>query len=307
VVAALLECAIGVLPGSAAASEGAAQPVLGLAVQPGGLLIQGIAPGETYDLKERAGIGLIIFNRDSREHTYLLSTHRPSEIGNRRLPPGYSDLPDASWFWFERSEVSVPGQSSTEVRMYLKIPDDERYHNQHWSVSVGVVGKAVPGDMLTLAAYPRYEIETAAAARSELALRPAGGIGLCPSAVALSGLISGSERKSEFILCNNDGCSHRYRLSVLREGQVRENQRVFVSGGHEWLPDPTWLKTRYEKLKIARRRFVSIPFKVRVPADAIIPDGAWEGIIFVTRDDGATAFVRVLIEGKAAVSEGGED
>ena len=283
-------------------SAEAPQPVLGLAVQPGGLLIRDVVPGETYDLKAITGVGLTVFNRDSRPHTYVLAAHRPSEVGNRRLPLGYSDIPDPSWFWFEVGEVTVPAQGSSEVRMYLMIPDDERYYNQHWSVSVGVVGKPGQAEMLTLAAYPRFEIETKTALRDQLRLKPAGEIGLCPSQIVLSGVAPGTRREASFILCNGGKRTHRYQLTVLPRGEGGSEGRVFGISGSTWAPSTLGVRARYAKPRIGKNRYLVIPVRVSVPQQALLPDGGWEAVILIRRDDGATNFVRILVE--AAKTEG---
>ena len=296
--ASLLVCGSCRLLIAAAAPASEQPPALGLAVQPGGMLIQDISPGGRYDLKEKTGIGLTVFNRDSRDHTYLLSTHRPSEVGNRRLPSGYFDIPDPSWFRFEKPEVHVPAQGSVEVGMYLEVPGDERYHNQHWSVSVGVVGKPGPGEMLTLAVYPRFEIETTPATRAELRLRPAGEIGLAPSVVVFSGLAPGDRREAEFVLCNNDRRhrAHRYDFTILPEGESGDGRRIFPSAGYAWVPGTSWLRTRYPSVWVGKGRSLAVPFRVKIPNGLRPHAKGWEGIIFIKREDGATGFVRVVIK-----------
>ena len=65
----------------------------GLGVSPGGLLIQGVVPGELCDVYEMSKTGLTIYNRDNKPHTYVLSTHKPSEVGNRKWEKGYLEIP----------------------------------------------------------------------------------------------------------------------------------------------------------------------------------------------------------------------
>src|SRR3989338_7030897 len=83
------------------------KPSLGLSVQPGGLLIQYVKIGETYDLYEKSGIALIIENKDINPHTYILTTSKPSQVGNKKWLKGYLEIPEPSWFWFEKNEITV--------------------------------------------------------------------------------------------------------------------------------------------------------------------------------------------------------
>jgi len=314
-LAALLTCGISV---AAEAPVPAGAPVTGLAVEPGGLLLQDVGPGELYDLAAKTGILLTIHNRDRNDHTYVISSHRPSEVGNRRVPPGYSDIGDPSWLWFEQPEVRVPAQGSSRVRMFLRIPDDERYRNQHWSVSVAVVGKPEPGETLTLAVYPRFEIETAAVAKSGLRLKPAGEVAVCPSVVTLDALAKQARLRGEFVLCNNDRKTHRYRLTVLAQEEAAQRVRFSPSGGFTWLPESSWVSVRrphlwadprwsfadWPAVWLARQSYLAIPVELRVPNSVQAPEGGWEALLLVEREDGATAFARVQV--LAAEPEGGK-
>ncbi len=292
----------------AAATPAAAPLTVGLAVEPGGLLLQDISLGELYDLAEKTDIFLTIHNRDRNDHTYIVSSYRPSEVGNRRLPAGYADIVDPSWLWFEQSEVRVPAQSFGKVRMFLRLPEDERYRNQHWSVSVGVAGKPEPGETLTLAVYPRFEIETATATREELRLRPAGEIAFAPSIVTLhpqDGRFVG-----EFVLCNNDAKRHQFKLWVAPGGELGEDRKIFPSGGYEWLPDkwiklrrpaagsgPGWSAISWPELWLGGQRHVTVSVEVELPAATLVPSTGWESVVIVQRDDNKLGFVRVRMPG----------
>ena len=40
----------------------------------------------------------------------------------------------------------VPASGIAEVRIYLAIPDEERYYNQHWVALIEVKGKPMEGE-----------------------------------------------------------------------------------------------------------------------------------------------------------------
>ena len=295
---ALLPAALALLVTAVAAPAGGArdqQPVLGLAVQPGGLLMQDVKLGETYDLQQVAGITLAIFNQDGQAHAYLLSTHRPSQSGGSKPPPGYTDLPDPSWFWFERTEVTVPAQSSSQVRMYLRIPDDQQYANQRWSVTAGVTGKPRPDESIALAVYPRYEIETVALGRPELQHKPDGEFGLVPSTVVLEGMHPGDWRESEFYICNSDRRGRRYRFRVVSQDEAEGKLHITKSPAFSWMPDPGWMRTREARVFVRHNVAMPVRFRVKLPRSVVLPDGGWESILLVTRDDGLTRFLRVRV------------
>jgi len=127
----------------------------GLRVQPGNFLVRDVHLGEVCEIK----IPLQIHNKDSRPHTYDLSAHKPTSIGSKGVE-GYSDIPDPSWFYFERDEITLEADEVGEIKMYLKVPDADEYYDQKWVVSIAVEAKPEPGEMIALACYPLFRIET---------------------------------------------------------------------------------------------------------------------------------------------------
>ncbi len=131
----------------------------GLRVQPGGLLIQNVPPGLDYDIYTNTGIQLEIFNNDDREHTYTITSKKPSEVG-LGVGSEYAEIPDTAWFYYSKNEVTIPANSSGSLRMFVSIPNDERYIGKKWEVIIAVEGKATGGETFSLAAFPKIQIET---------------------------------------------------------------------------------------------------------------------------------------------------
>lgn len=128
----------------------------GIKVAPGRFIINDVNPGNLYNIREETGQRLSVFNDDSSTRTWSLSTHRPSERG--QWETGYSEIPDPAWCWFEKSEITVPPQGVAYVQLFLKIPDLEKYYNQHWAVTLAVTEKNQKG--IALAVDIRALIET---------------------------------------------------------------------------------------------------------------------------------------------------
>ncbi len=100
---------------------------VGLAVSPAGLLVQEVRPGEVCSIYEVSKTGLTIYNRDDEPHTYFLSTHRPSTVGNRKWERGYLEIPDPTWCWFGKEELTVEANGKGLAKIYLEVPDEEKY------------------------------------------------------------------------------------------------------------------------------------------------------------------------------------
>lgn len=269
------------------------KPSLGLSVQPGGLLIQYVKLGQTYDLYEKAGIALIIENKDINPHTYILTTAKPSEVGNKKWLKGYLEMPEPSWFWFEKDEVTVEAQSKKEVKMFLKIPPEDKYYNQHWTVSLGVSGKPEAGQMLALAVYPRYQIET----ESKIGLkeRPDGLIGPEPSTLLLKDLALEKKEKAKIIIYNNDTKTHKYRITPLVIAVDPTREQIVTTPGYSWIPNVKWLKAAKKRLEILPGKSKELTVAINIPKRKEYYQKKWEALIFVESEQEPSGFVRLQI------------
>lgn len=275
------------------AQEEKPKPSLGLSVQPGGLLIQYVKLGQTYDLYEKAGIALLIENKDSQPHTYILTTSKPSQVGNKKWLKGYLEIPDASWFWFAENEVTVAPQSKKEVKMFLKIPPEDKYYNQHWTVSLGVSGKPEAGQMLALAVYPRYQIETESKTGSKE--RPDGLIGLEPSTLLLKDLALEKKEKAKIIIYNNDTKTHKYKITPLVIAVDPTREQIVTTPGYSWIPNVKWLKAAKKRLEIKPRESKELTVTINIPKRKEYCQKKWEALIFVESEQEPSGFVRFQI------------
>jgi len=277
-----------------AEEESGRPPGMGLAVEPGGLLIQYVKPGKMYDLAREAGISLKVSNRDAEPRTYRLSSHQPSAVGAGKWLEGYEEIPDPSWFWFEEDELTVPGDRGGRMKMYFKIPEGERYDNQHWVVAVGVRGRAAPGEMLALAVYPRYQIETAS--NAEVGVPPAGALGIAPSMLEFEDTPLGERVGVEVTVYNNESASHRYSASVRTIPVDPGREQIVPSPGYAWLPDVDWVSVRKRRFKIKANGSRTVNVKVNVPDRPAHYGGRWEALLWMAPDEGRPRFARIRIE-----------
>jgi len=279
------------------ALEGAPQPKLGLSVQPGGLLIQYIKLGETYDLHEKTGISLIIENKDAKAHTYRVIAGKPSKLGSKKWLQGYSEIPDASWFWFEKNEVTVEAQSKEEVEMYLKIPQEDQYFNQHWTITIGVAGKPGAGEVLSLAVYPRYQIETVSEA--DIKGKPYGLAAVSPSMVEFEDVILGEKYNASVKLYNNDDSAHRYKLKSKRFKVDPMREQIVPSAGYSWVPKAKWIKIKKRRATIDANGVMEIPLEIRIPKGDEYFNRKWEAVLWIESKEEAPLFARIKIKTKA--------
>lgn len=255
-----------------------------LKVSPAGFIIHNIVPGRTYDVYKEAGLQLTIYNDSAVAKTYLLSAHRPSEGG--KWEKGYLEIPDPTWCWFGDTEITVAANSNAYARFHLKIPDEERYYNQHWVVTLNIAGKPGPGVGVGVAINVRAQIETQS--RTDVKdVPPDGLIGLIPSVITLK-----SKDKGEIVIYNNSTADETCKIFALAD---KEKFKTYISAGFSPLPEPDWLKLSDVSFNILAGSKKSLILTASVPwREGISMDKKYETIIFI-EGKGIIGFVRVRI------------
>lgn len=276
--------------------EGIAQEKreIGLSVEPGGLLIQRVPIGQLYDMDYWIKMRFKVYNGSDKPRRYGIKVDKPHKIGAKILK-GYSSIPEPAWFWFEKNEVLVPANSIEEVKMFLRIPDEEKYCNQKWAVGIEVEGKPEAEERIVLAVSPVFHIETEA--RSEVKERPAGLLGLVPGIVILENVSLGRNRAiAKIKVYNNDGLAHLYKINSIIPFAEPGRQVITPSPGFSWIPKKEWLKPTKTLLKIGPNEEREITLDLNIPKAKDYLNQRWEGIIFFESEEGLANFVRVQIK-----------
>ena len=269
----------------------------GLVVSPGGLVIQGVRPGMVYNIYEVSKTGLTIYNKDNKPFTYLLSVHRPSTVGNRKLKIGYLEIPDPEWCWFENKELSVAANGAGLAKIYLRIPDEEKYYNQHWVVTLGVMSKPSAGLGVGLGIYVRLQIETQS--KADLEGIPDGIIAFAPSTFRFDNITLGNAHKGSVLIYNNDNETRTYRISSLLHSE-ETRARHYLTRPYRLIPDPEWIVSDKKTFRVGPGGARSLSLTLAVPDKPEYYGKKWEEILLVKPDKGVPGFVRVQIETRKA-------
>lgn len=257
-----------------------------LKVGPAGFIIHNIVPGKTYDVFKETGLQLTIYNDSAAAKAYLLSAHRPSEGG--KWEKGYLEIPDPKWCWFDNDEITVEANSNAYARFHLKIPDEERYYNQRWVVTLNIAGKPGPGGGVGVAINVRAQVETQS--RADLkGVTPDGLIGVVPAIITLK-----AEDKGEVVIFNNGATADTYKIYPLAD---KEKFKTYISAGFSPLPEPDWIKPGDGSLTIPAGGRKTLGLKAALPEKERSSAEKYEAIIFI-EGQGATGFVRVRMEGR---------
>ena len=264
-----------------------------LKVSPAGFIIHNVTPGKLYDIYKETGLRLAIYNDDEVGHSYILSTHRPSG----RWEKGYLEIPDPSWCWFEKNEITVGPKERGYGNIYLKFPDEEKYYNQHWVATLGIAGK--PGQRgISLAIDIRVQIETKS--KDDIKGRLDGVIAFKPGTVRFENVCAGNTQKGRVVVYNNDDKAHTYTITSLLH-KKETTAKTYLTRSYEVLPDPEWIVLNKENLRIEPHDASVLSLKAKIPEGQKYYGKKWEEILLVEPDEGLPGFIRVQIETKKNV------
>ena len=271
---------------------------VGVAAEPGGLLIQYIKPGEPYDIEARSGLRLKISNRSSEQRTYRISVAQPQQLGIEKWIEGYVPIPQPDWFSLEPAEIDIPPQSTGYARMFINIPADSRYFNQHWVVALAIQSVPKGGEVLTLALRPVYYLETKSG--EDVSPRTGESLGIGPTVLTCSRNLPGKEQGR--ILCgevkihNGDSRPHAYSISAEVPEITASGQNVSPSPGFSWLENPASVVATENHLTLKPGQSRTIGVRLLTGRDKVVPPQDRECLLWIRPDQGSGRFVRIQIK-----------
>jgi hypothetical protein len=267
---------------------------MGMKVAPGSFCVSNLSVGEDHNL----GIDLIIKNNDDYEEEYTIKTVRLDEKKDNWLK-GYSQIPDPDWFYFDKDKVKIKAGDEEKVRMHVKIPDEEKYLNQHWITFVEVQAKPRKGMTFNLSLRPSYLIETQSEA--DISQAPYGDLGVVPSAVRAEDVDLGEIQKVSFTIYNNDKVDHNYKISTYIPETSSQKLQISLTPGFVWIEEPEWVRPLESNIEIKAGQSGQVNLEILIPDGTELYENGWEGIIMVEPDNSLSGFARILIEPKKEV------
>lgn len=242
-------------------------------VLPGRLLITDVPVGKLYEVS----VPLTIVNHGKEEQSYSLSTTKLSAIG-AEPEIGYVELPDERWFNFATETITIKPSDLGQVKMYINIPNNEKYYNQHWVVGLRVAANSGTQSLIRLALYPIYRIETEAKA----GIRGTGKMGIVPSVIELGQI------KGYITIFNNDKQAHVYKITLINDpGQIG-----LSSTGYTIVQSTEWIQIDKHEVRIKPGG------KARIGIRSVVTEigkDQWKGMLLIEADDGEKGFVRIRV------------
>jgi hypothetical protein len=243
---------------------------------------------EKFDIGMNTDLGIdLVLSNVSNLGPIDLVVRKPDQ---NRILKGYQPIPDASWFYFLNPQI-VPGKDgSAKARMFFKVPNDQKYLNQHWVVHVAASPPKVGIFSMDLVGI--YMIETRASAN--IKIPPYGPLGVVPSRLHM---VSGNNKSGKFVIYNNEQKPQTYNISVKTfDTSLYTKLQISQAPGFEWIKDEKWISLSSEKITIKKQSSKELGVEVNIPKGQKYANEGWEAIIMVESiQNGPAGFLRLLL------------
>ena len=207
---------------------------------------------------------------------------------------GYIPIPDSSWFYFLNPQI-VPGKNGVaSAKMFLKVPNENKYLNQHWAVHVAAKPPSV--SLFTMEMVGVYMIETRSSRK--VTEKPYGKLGIVPSRVYVQNIKPQQKIPASFVVYNNDKIPHDYTISVHTFTPSKYTKlQISQAPGFEWIKDIKWIQIAQTLLSIPANQKKESSVWITIPKKVQYANEGFEAIIMVksNKEGGPTGFTRLLI------------
>lgn len=125
----------------------AAQAKVGVGSKFADAVLENLAPGLSYNIRELRGIPYTINNVGDAEQEVVVEVVRPQE---KELQPGYEPIPDPNWIKLTPNRHLIPRGGMAFSDIIITIPDDPKLERRHFqaaiwahTVNTGLLGAGV--------------------------------------------------------------------------------------------------------------------------------------------------------------------
>jgi len=265
---------------------------LGISIQPGATLTFLRELGDEVELPK-----LKIINVNDSPMEYSIEA-----VAECRLK-GYYPIPDIEWVRLGKDKVEVPPNDSTEISIFLRIPDDPAHLNRAWGITISVSQKPKAGEnsgfaAIELGAHANWFVETNTVVGElsntldePLVVNPGIWFGTFAEDEPTEGELS-------FKLLNNDDKTHTYTFEnyTPEYGNEIRGQKLdiipLIGDETSWISDAGWVQTKKSgfaffksnpKIKLNPGESAEQAVLLNIPREAI-GDKIYESLVFIKVD-----------------------
>lgn len=239
---------------------------IGLGGRFGDVILEGVSPGRTYDLREATRVPFAVENKGDAETEVIVEFEKPAKS---KLAKDYEAVPDPSWFKAIPERLSIPPKSVGYFNLLLTVPDDPALKGKNYQVSIRA--RMLGAAMLAVAVEGRLRFSMGPGLASLLAEKKKKAMqrldfDVTPRSLYLTGVPTGRAWDSR------KEAGKTIRMANYSSDPL--NARIIVGPwdastpmpeGYEMIPDPGWIGVQKSTLSVGTDEIVATALVVTVP------------------------------------------
>ena len=219
------------------------------------VMLQNVSIGSKIDISASLPQ---IKNKSKAQQVCNVSLQKPN-----KLKRGYKAIPDKNWFLPAEKKIILKPKGNVRLKdIYLKIPDEAKYYNQHYQAVFKVrTEKAISVEI----AIPVWiETETTDYIEKNPWISQKGSYGFMPTVIDLS---VKSDESAVLHLCNNTDKQQSFTIFAILPPKRSASNVMPQSPGYKWLENEESLEINIEEeKKISHNRY-----EVQLKPKEIVP------------------------------------
>ncbi|MEK7388950.1 MAG: hypothetical protein AAB036_04565 [Elusimicrobiota bacterium] len=280
---------------------GLVEPVeakIGLGARFGDVILEGVQPGRTYNLREAAKVPFGIENRGDAETEVIVEFARPMKA---ELSENYEHAPDLSWFKAMPERMRIPAKGLGFFDLIMTVPDDPKLAGRHFQVMLNARSN---GGLFGVMVTNRIRVSMGPGPNSLKAEKKTKAMqqldfDVTPQTLYLTGVPVGrvydsrKEAKKALRVANFAADELEVLLSL-----EKWDSRFTMPEGYQAIPDVSWIRMKKSTVTVGSDEIVQAGLMVEVPDKPEYKGKRWAVMVRTGLTTGfwLDAPVKVLLE-----------
>ncbi len=249
-----------------------AEARIGLTSQFVDVVLEGLQPGQSYNLRELKNIPYVVSNRGDVSMKIIVEIETPQKTS---LSEGYEPIPDINWVRILPNEFQLAAGESHFSEIIVTIPDDPALTGRHFQAAIWAHGLTEGSMSVGVRGRLRFSIgkgpETLKAEKKSKAMLSLD-LDLQPRKITLPGVPVGKhydamEAAGRSLTITNRAAD-AVQIQFVSAAWDQQQLQYLLPPDYQPAPDPKWLTLDPKTLKVKGEQIKRARFYLDIPHDA---------------------------------------
>lgn len=285
------------------------KPASGIRTDFGDVLIENLGIGQTYNLRDLAGVPMKVTNTGIASVNLQMDVMVPTQsfITTQRQELGYEPIPSVSWVTLSQSQFLVPAGESALTDVIITIPNDPKYYGKKYQADI--YSRTTGKNMLQVGVWSHLQITIVNSPEEQAQMEKNHKNGvvanmdytLLPDKLVIENCPLGrlfdvkKELKKTMMIANSGENPIKLRVREVALGDTP----LSLQTGYE-LPKPGWLHVKSDVINAEPSSFNDPGLSIEIPNDAAFKNKKYMFVIKVEPADpkliGVTFYGKIYVQ-----------